>query len=82
MRHILEKKARYLARYRGTKEADALIGGFVEHYLKPPTLTHTDLEILCQWLNQDDIKILSPQTIDSVFEQLSQSLKKWRESRL
>ena len=77
----LIKKARYLSHYRGTKEADRLIGGFVDDYLTHSNLTNGELETLCEWLYLDDLVLLRTPHPAQEPHPLSRRLHIWMESR-
>lgn len=55
--HLLLKKALYRAKHRGGKEADFLLGGFVETY--GPSLNEKELIELNLILEHDDNAIFS-----------------------
>lgn len=52
--NVLKKKALYQAQHRGTKEADCMIGGFVNFYVHTIQDSFADLTALCLWLDQSD----------------------------
>ena len=57
MKDVLIKKISYKARYRGIKEADKIIGGFVGKIV--PTLSMEELEDVLVMLDMSDHNILS-----------------------
>ena len=57
MKNVLIKKIAYKARYRGIREADRIIGGFVESIV--PTLHLNELPQVLSMLDLSDHDILS-----------------------
>jgi succinate dehydrogenase flavin-adding protein (antitoxin of CptAB toxin-antitoxin module) len=82
MMDTLQKKAVYLACHRGTKEADLLIGSFVEEYLQDNLTTLETTQTLCQWLNQDDDMILHPSADGLVFAPFPALFHQWLQTKL
>ena len=75
----LYKKSLYLASHRGTKEADHLIGGFVESFLK--RVDPTTLHVVCDFLYEDDDTILmwgkGQQKPPENYEKIVENFRQW-----
>jgi succinate dehydrogenase flavin-adding protein (antitoxin of CptAB toxin-antitoxin module) len=75
----LHKKSLYLASHRGTKEADHLIGGFVERFLEGEDCV--SLNVLCDFLYEDDDTIMKwgkgQQRPPDVYEKIVTNFRQW-----
>ena len=83
MKDVLIKKISYKARYRGIKEADKIIGGFVSTIV--PALNMQELEDVLVMLDMSDHDILSMMTgtkdLDENHKDILVKMKKYTENQ-